>query len=172
GNAFGTAAFQNTSYFQTAIAGAPTAWPTFATIATSGSYNDLLNKPSIPSAYSLPATSTDVSTPATPPSSGSTTYYTKGGVLCSLNPSGVENCVGGVTVPLVLVPALATSYSTPGGSGSRTGMISLYGYTGDFCSGGLDSVIPGANPGNCTLLVQSGFNGGVTGVSLSTGDYI
>lgn len=34
--------------------------PTFATVATSGSYNDLKNKPSIPSAYSLPIATASV----------------------------------------------------------------------------------------------------------------
>lgn len=34
--------------------------PTFATVATSGSYNDLTNKPTIPSAYTLPTASTTV----------------------------------------------------------------------------------------------------------------
>lgn len=34
-----------------------TSKPTFATVATSGSYNDLLNKPTIPSAYVLPTAS-------------------------------------------------------------------------------------------------------------------
>lgn len=34
--------------------------PTFATVATSGSYNDLTNKPSIPSAYSLPVATASV----------------------------------------------------------------------------------------------------------------
>lgn len=34
--------------------------PDFATVATSGSYNDLLNKPTIPSAYALPTASTTV----------------------------------------------------------------------------------------------------------------
>ena len=180
---FGTAAFQNTSYFQAAISGAPSTWPatwswaslsgvpTFATVATSGSYNDLLNKPTTPSPYSLPATSTDTSTPATPPSSGSTIYYTKGGVLCSLNPSGVENCVGGVTVPLVLTPTLATSYSNPGGSGSRTGMISVTGYTGDVCGNGLGSMIPGNNQ-NCLLPLEGGDTGGVTGTAVNTGGYL
>lgn len=32
--------------------------PEFATVATSGSYNDLVNKPTIPSAYTLPAATT------------------------------------------------------------------------------------------------------------------
>ncbi|MGA2434790.1 MAG: hypothetical protein ABSG25_05835, partial [Bryobacteraceae bacterium] len=36
------------SYFQTTISGAPPTWPSFATVATSGSYNDLSNKPTIP----------------------------------------------------------------------------------------------------------------------------
>lgn len=35
-----------------------TDFPTLATVATSGSYNDLSNKPDIPSAYSLPNAST------------------------------------------------------------------------------------------------------------------
>ena len=35
-----------------------TDFPTLATVATSGSYNDLSNKPNIPSAYSLPNAST------------------------------------------------------------------------------------------------------------------
>lgn len=35
-----------------------TSKPTFATVATSGSYNDLRNKPTIPAAYTLPAAST------------------------------------------------------------------------------------------------------------------
>lgn len=35
-----------------------TDFPTLATVATSGSYNDLSNKPDIPPAYSLPAAST------------------------------------------------------------------------------------------------------------------
>lgn len=34
--------------------------PTFATVATSGSYNDLTNKPTIPSAYTLPTASSTV----------------------------------------------------------------------------------------------------------------
>lgn len=34
--------------------------PTFATVATSGSYNDLTNKPTIPSAYTLPTASATV----------------------------------------------------------------------------------------------------------------
>ena len=36
--------------YQAPISGAPGAWPTFATVATSGSYNDLANKPTIPAA--------------------------------------------------------------------------------------------------------------------------
>ena len=35
--------------YQTPIAGAPGTWPTFATVSTSGNYNDLSNKPTIPS---------------------------------------------------------------------------------------------------------------------------
>lgn len=35
-----------------------TDFPTLATVATSGSYNDLSNKPTIPSAYTLPKAST------------------------------------------------------------------------------------------------------------------
>lgn len=34
--------------------------PEFATVATSGSYNDLVDKPTIPSAYTLPAATTTV----------------------------------------------------------------------------------------------------------------
>jgi hypothetical protein len=41
----------------------------------------------------IPVTTTDISTPADP-ASGKTTWYTKGGVLCSLNPSGTEACIG------------------------------------------------------------------------------
>lgn len=37
--------------------GSITGKPTFATVATSGSYNDLTNKPTIPSAYTLPTAS-------------------------------------------------------------------------------------------------------------------
>lgn len=37
-----------------------TDFPTLATVATSGSYNDLSNKPDIPPAYSLPNASTSV----------------------------------------------------------------------------------------------------------------
>lgn len=40
--------------------GSITGKPTFATVATSGSYNDLTNKPTIPSAYTLPTASTTV----------------------------------------------------------------------------------------------------------------
>ena len=188
GTAFGTAAFQNTSYFQTAISGAPSTWPsTFAPVNTgnwAGPWQGYAPShfqtaiagapstwPTIPSAYSLPATSTDVSTPSTPPSTGSTTYYTKGGTLCSLSPNGVETCTGGVTVPLVLTPTLATSYSNPGGSGSRTGMITVTGYTGDVCGNGLNSMIPGNNQ-NCLLPLEGGDTGGVTGSAVNTGGYL
>ena len=41
-----------------------------------------------------PVTTTDISTPANP-SSGTTKWYTKNGVFCSLSPAGAENCVGG-----------------------------------------------------------------------------
>ena len=37
-----------------------TDFPTLATVATSGSYNDLENKPTIPAAYSLPAATANV----------------------------------------------------------------------------------------------------------------
>lgn len=40
--------------------GSITGKPTFATVATSGSYNDLTNKPTIPSAYTLPTASSTV----------------------------------------------------------------------------------------------------------------
>jgi len=46
----GSAAQKPTSYFQTAIAGAPATWPSFSNIATSGSYADLSNTPTIPAA--------------------------------------------------------------------------------------------------------------------------
>ena len=36
--------------YQSPIAGAPGTWPSFVTVATSGSYNDLLNQPTIPAA--------------------------------------------------------------------------------------------------------------------------
>jgi hypothetical protein len=36
--------------YQSPIAGAPTTWPSFSTVATSGSYNDLSSKPTIPAA--------------------------------------------------------------------------------------------------------------------------
>ena len=41
-----------------------------------------------------PVTFVDVSTPGDP-TAGSTTWYTKGGKLCSLSPAGSENCTGG-----------------------------------------------------------------------------
>lgn len=51
----------------------------------------------------LPATNTDVATPANP-SAGNTKWYTKSGALCSLNPSGTENCLGASPAPaLVLI---------------------------------------------------------------------
>ena len=40
---------------QAAISGAPSTWPSFATVATSGSYNDLSNKPTIPSGMTWPS---------------------------------------------------------------------------------------------------------------------
>ena len=46
----GSAAQKPASYFQAAIAGAPTTWPSFAIVATSGNYSDLSNKPTIPAA--------------------------------------------------------------------------------------------------------------------------
>jgi hypothetical protein len=46
----GSAAQKPSSYFQAAIAGAPTTWPSFAIVATSGNYSDLSNKPTIPAA--------------------------------------------------------------------------------------------------------------------------
>ena len=49
-NAFGTVAIQPP------ITGAPSTWPSFATVATSGSYNDLLNKPSIQAPITLTTT--------------------------------------------------------------------------------------------------------------------
>ena len=45
-------------------------------------------------AVTLPATTTDVSTPSDP-TSGKTTFYTKNGTFCSLSPAGAENCTGG-----------------------------------------------------------------------------
>lgn len=44
-------------------------------------------------AVNIPVTTTDISTPANP-SAGNTKWYTKAGTLCSLNPSGTENCTG------------------------------------------------------------------------------
>jgi hypothetical protein len=46
----GSAAQKPASYFQTAIAGAPAIWPSFSNVATSGSYADLSNTPTIPAA--------------------------------------------------------------------------------------------------------------------------
>jgi hypothetical protein len=42
----------------------------------------------------IPVTTTDISTPGSPPSSGKTIWYTKAGTLCSLSPGNVENCTG------------------------------------------------------------------------------
>lgn len=40
--------------YQTPIAGAPGTWPTFATVATTGAYSDLMGKPTIPSSATSP----------------------------------------------------------------------------------------------------------------------
>ena len=40
-----------------------------------------------------PVTTLDISTPSNP-ASGKTVWYTKAGTLCSLNPTGTENCTG------------------------------------------------------------------------------
>lgn len=57
--------------------------PTFATVATSGSYNDLTDKPSIPSSYTLPIASTD------------TLGGIKVGGGLTINSSGVLSATGG-----------------------------------------------------------------------------
>lgn len=44
-------------------------------------------------AVNIPVTTTDISTPGSPPASGKTTWYTKGGSLCSLSPADSENCI-------------------------------------------------------------------------------
>ena len=165
---FGTAALQNISYFQTAISGAPSTWPAtwpwaslfgvppFATVATSGSYNDLLNKPTAPSAYTLPATSADVFDSCNAAILRVHDLLHKGWRVVQFEPQWCGELRGRRHRPVGAHPTLATSYSNPGGSGSRTGMISLYGYTGDFCSGGLGSIIPGDNPGNCRCRLNRG----------------
>jgi hypothetical protein len=43
---------------------------------------------------SYPANTADIGTPA-PPASGTTTWYTREGKLCALDPSGNESCTGG-----------------------------------------------------------------------------
>jgi hypothetical protein len=43
-------------------------------------------------AVNIPVTTTDISTPSAP-ASGKTIWYTKGGSLCSENPSASENCI-------------------------------------------------------------------------------
>lgn len=45
-------------------------------------------------AVNIPVTTTDISTPSNP-AAGKTTWYTKAGTLCSLDPSGNEKCTGG-----------------------------------------------------------------------------
>jgi hypothetical protein len=45
-------------------------------------------------AVNIPATTTDIATPAAP-SAGTTKWYTKGGKLCSEDPAAVETCTGG-----------------------------------------------------------------------------
>lgn len=42
----------------------------------------------------LPGTFGDISTPSVNPPSGATRVYTKGGTVCSLDPSGSEKCTG------------------------------------------------------------------------------
>ena len=63
----GTAKYFNNGEWETIGGGATSVdWdditnkPDFATIATSGSYNDLSDKPTIPPAYTLPAATTSV----------------------------------------------------------------------------------------------------------------
>lgn len=63
--------------------------PSFATVATSGSYNDLTDKPSIPSAYTLPIASAD------------TLGGIRVGAGLSINGSGVLSATGGGTADSV-----------------------------------------------------------------------
>lgn len=73
-----------------------TDFPTLATVATSGSYNDLSNKPDIPPAYSLPNASTS----------------TRGGVLMAAavaDLAGTENATAICTKINALLSALRTA---------------------------------------------------------------
>lgn len=73
-----------------------TDFPTLATVATSGSYNDLSNKPDIPPAYSLPNASTS----------------TRGGVLMAAavaDLAGTENAAAICTKVNALLSALRTA---------------------------------------------------------------
>jgi len=77
-------------------------------------------------AVNIPVTTTDISTPGNP-AGGKTTWYTKGGLLCSLNPSGGENCTGaggggsggGITVYSATgLTVTANTYFLPLGGGA------------------------------------------------------
>jgi len=85
-----------------------------------------------------PVTFTDIATPGNP-APASTTWYTKGGKLCSLSPGGAENCTGGGGGG---GPTTQTAYN--GGTGRIFGTTyqnlttsPLYVNIGALCSGAI-----------------------------------
>ena len=70
-------------------------FPTLATVATSGSYNDLTNKPTIPAAYSLPTAST--STLGGVKVDGSTITINNNGVISASGSDGGSSALSGLT---------------------------------------------------------------------------
>jgi hypothetical protein len=100
----------------TAVTGTPP-------LASSGGTTPAISMP-------FPATTPDIATPGTLPAASSTSWYTKGGKLCALDPSGNETCTGGgafpdpVTQAINIVLPTTYSYANPNGSGDRTATMS------------------------------------------------
>ena len=141
--------------------------PTFATVATSGSYNDLTNKPTIPSAYTLPTASSTV----------------LGGVKIG---SGINISSGAISATYLSVGAAAASHThtasqvtglaTVATSGSyndltnKPSIPSLSGYATQswVTSQGYLTIVPIALPNPYALTINGTSYTGSSAVSIST----
>ena len=126
--------------------------PTFATVATSGNYNDLTNKPTIPPAYSLPT------------ATSSTLGGVKIGSNITISSGTISLTKSNITSALGYTPPTADTNTT---YSAGTG-ISLSGTT--FSNSGVRSIATGT--ANGTISVNTG--GAVANVAvagLNTGAY-
>lgn len=123
--------------------------PTLATVATSGSYTDLLNKPSIPTQY------TDTNARAAISVTGSLSYNSTTGVISYTAPTLATVATSGSYTDLLNKPTIPAAYTLPTASSTVLGGIKI--------GSGL------AIDGTGIVSVTSGGTGTVTSVAVAAG---